>query len=161
MYRTNDDDDDDFGNDDPAFDDPDQENKENAVELGNKEISERNSYTESSHFHTTGQGPAYEATNVKWSRPDIPSINPSTDKLVFQQIDLDTYTDSDGTPNTLDKSRSHVRGHTTVIRLYGVTDEGYSIMARLHGYIPYFYASKPSETFTAADCERFKVEFCF
>jgi hypothetical protein len=36
LYRVNDDDDDDFVNDDPAFDDADQENKENAVELGNK-----------------------------------------------------------------------------------------------------------------------------
>lgn len=43
------------------------------------------------------------------------------------------------------------------MRLYGVTDEGHSVMAHLHGYIPYFYASVPSETFTAADCERFKV----
>ena len=112
-------------------------------------------------FHTIGQGPAYEATNVKWSRPDIPSINPSTDKLVFQQIDLDTYTNSESTPNILDKSRPHIRGHNTVIRLYGVTDEGYSVMAHLHGYIPYFYASLPSDTFSAADCERFKVKFCF
>ncbi|CAF0813289.1 unnamed protein product [Rotaria sordida] len=137
--RGNDDDDEDFMNDDPAYDDADQENKENAVELG--------------------QGPAYEATNVKWSRPDIPSINCSTDKLIFQQIDLDTYTDSDGTPHILDKSRPHVRGHNTIIRLYGVTDEGYSVMAHLHGYIPYFYASVPSDTFTAADCERFKQNF--
>ena len=30
-------------------------------------------------------------------------------------------------------------------------------MAHLHGYIPYFYATLPSENFTAADCERFKV----
>lgn len=137
FCRTNDDDDDDFGNDDPAFDDADHENKENAIELG--------------------QGPAYEATNVKWSRPDIPSINSSIDKLVFQQIDLDTYTDIDGIPNILDKSRPHSRGHHTVIRLFGVTDEGYSVMAHLHGYIPYFYASVPSENFTTADCERFKV----
>ena len=105
-----------------------------------------------------GQGPAYETTNVKWSRPDIPSMDPATYKLVFQQIDLDTYVDPDGTPNILDNSRPHVRGHNTVIRLYGVTDEGYSVMAHLHGYIPDFYASLPSETFTAADCERFKVE---
>ena len=112
-------------------------------------------------FSSIGQGPAYEATNVKWSRPDIPTINPATDKLVFQQVDLDTYIDTDGTPVVLDKSHPHVRGHHTVIRLYGVTDEGYSIMAHLHGYIPYFYASLPSDNFTAADCERFKVKFIF
>ncbi|CAF1649783.1 unnamed protein product, partial [Adineta ricciae] len=69
--RSNEDDEDDFM-DDPTFDDADNENKENAVELG--------------------QGPAYEATHVKWSRPDIPTINASTDKIIFQQVDLDTYT---------------------------------------------------------------------
>lgn len=108
-----------------------------------------------------GQGPAYEATNVKWSRPDIPSIDPSTAKIIFQQIDLDTYTDTDGTPKGLDNSRTHVRGHNNVIRLFGVTDEGYSVMAHLHGYIPYFYASLPSENFTTANCERFKVNHLF
>lgn len=34
SHRANDDDDEDFLNDDPAFDDADQENKENAIELG-------------------------------------------------------------------------------------------------------------------------------
>lgn len=96
---------------------------------------------------------------MKWSRPDIPSIDPATYKLVFQQVDLDTYVDAEGTPHCLDKTHPHVRGHHTVIRLYGVTDEGYSVMTHLHGYIPYFYASLPSETFTSADCERFKVAF--
>ncbi len=36
LFRANDDDEEDFMNDDPAFDDADQENKENAVELGKK-----------------------------------------------------------------------------------------------------------------------------
>ena len=34
IFRTNDDDEEDFMNDDPAYDDADQENKENAIELG-------------------------------------------------------------------------------------------------------------------------------
>ncbi len=38
VFRVNDDDDEDFMNDDPAFDDADQENKENAVELGKEKI---------------------------------------------------------------------------------------------------------------------------
>lgn len=144
-------------NDDPAFDDADPENKENAVELGKR----KNGCLEGTLcLSSTGQGPAYEATNVKWARPDMPPLNPATDKLVFQQIDLDTYTDTDGTPHILDKTRTHLRGHNTVIRLFGVTDEGHSVMAHLHGYIPYFYASVPSESFTAADCERFKVNPC-
>lgn len=27
----------------------------------------------------------------RWSRPSVPSINPSTDSIVFQQIDIDSY----------------------------------------------------------------------
>lgn len=39
TFRGNDDDDEDFMNDDPGFDDTDQENKENAVELGMRKYS--------------------------------------------------------------------------------------------------------------------------
>ena len=33
-----------------------------------------------------GEGPAQEKTRDKWSRPAPPSLNPATDKLVFQQV---------------------------------------------------------------------------
>lgn len=29
--------------------------------------------------------------NPRWRRPPAPALNPSTDTLVFQQIDLDHY----------------------------------------------------------------------
>lgn len=39
-----------------------------------------------------GEGPENQSTSQKWSRPDLPPINPKTDAVVFQQIDVDHYT---------------------------------------------------------------------
>ena len=35
-------------------------------------------------------------------------------------------------------------GPVPVIRLYGVTSQGHSVMASVHGFTPYFYVSLPS-----------------
>lgn len=39
-----------------------------------------------------GDGPENQTTSQKWARPNLPSINPRTDEVVFQQIDVDHYT---------------------------------------------------------------------
>ncbi|CAF0793979.1 unnamed protein product [Didymodactylos carnosus] len=137
--RVDDDDDENENEIDSQYDDAEIENKENFLELG--------------------EGPAYEATNIKWSRPEIPSIDSTTYKLIFQQIDLDAYTDYNGIPTILSTQRQvHQRGQTTVVRLYGVTDEGYSVMAHLYGYVPYLYTTAPPN-FKKTDIERFKQNF--
>jgi DNA polymerase delta subunit 1 len=41
-----------------------------------------------------GEGPENQQTSVKWARPDLPPINPKTDAVIFQQIDVDHYTGS-------------------------------------------------------------------
>ena len=38
-----------------------------------------------------GEGPENVQTSVKWSRVDPPELNPQTDSLVFQQIDVENY----------------------------------------------------------------------
>ena len=35
-------------------------------------------------------------------------------------------------------------GTVPIIHLYGVTQEGYSVMVSAHGFTPYFYVSLPS-----------------
>ena len=35
-----------------------------------------------------GEGCATEMTKVKWQRPAPPVLNPATDKIVFQQVNL-------------------------------------------------------------------------
>ncbi|XP_070161399.1 DNA polymerase delta catalytic subunit [Polyergus mexicanus] len=38
-----------------------------------------------------GEGPEQENISVKWSRTSPPSLNPQTDTLTFQQIEIDHY----------------------------------------------------------------------
>ena len=37
-------------------------------------------------------------------------------------------------------------GPVPVLRLYGVTNDGYSVLAHIHGFTPYFYVSLPAST---------------
>jgi DNA polymerase delta subunit 1 len=47
-------------------------------------------------------------------------------------------------------------GPVPIIRLFGVTMEGYSVLANIHGVAPYFFVPSPP-TFTEGDCDRFRV----
>lgn len=38
-----------------------------------------------------GDGPENQQTCVKWSRPEPPKLDPQTDALIFQQIDIENY----------------------------------------------------------------------
>lgn len=38
-----------------------------------------------------GDGPENQQTSQKWARPDLPSLNPKIDAVVFQQMDVDNY----------------------------------------------------------------------
>uniref|UniRef100_A0A8D3CB82 DNA polymerase n=1 Tax=Scophthalmus maximus TaxID=52904 RepID=A0A8D3CB82_SCOMX len=69
--------------------------------------------------------------NPRWQRPHAPSLEPSSDTLVFQQIDLDYYLDSH-------------RFFVPIIRMFGVTDGGNSVCCHIHGFAPYFYVPAPS-----------------
>lgn len=93
-----------------------------------------------------GDGPAYEVTSTKWSRPPVPEINPAKDTIVFQQLDLDHYigTHLPGMPGAS-------KGPTPIIRMYGITMEGNSVLAHVHGFTPYFFVPAPSS---------FKREMC-
>ncbi|CAG02717.1 unnamed protein product, partial [Tetraodon nigroviridis] len=57
--------------------------------------------------------------NPRWRRPPAPALNPSTDTLVFQQIDLDYYL---GVTVAGMPGQSH--GKVPIVRMFGVTDNG-------------------------------------
>ncbi|KAI8780966.1 DNA polymerase delta catalytic subunit [Biomphalaria glabrata] len=104
---------------------------------------------DSEPMEVTGDGPEYQATSAKWARPPLPVIDSSEDKIVFQQIDLDYYVGShvQGMPGA-------TVGPTPIIRMYGITMEGNSVMAHIHGFAPYFYIpAQPG--FRKEDCEKF------
>ncbi|XP_068434290.1 DNA polymerase delta catalytic subunit [Clinocottus analis] len=90
--------------------------------------------------------------NPRWRRPNAPSLDPSSDTLVFQQIDLDYYLGSTvaGMPGQLQEK-------VPIIRMFGVTDNGNSVCCHIHGFAPYFYVPAPSG-FTSTNLGEFKRE---
>ncbi|XP_032444464.1 DNA polymerase delta catalytic subunit [Xiphophorus hellerii] len=90
--------------------------------------------------------------NPRWRRPSAPSLDPSSDTLVFQQIDLDYYLGGSiaGMPG-------QSQGKVPIIRMFGVTDSGNSVCCHVHGFAPYFYVPAPSG-FTSNYLDEFKRE---
>nr|BAJ78758.1 DNA polymerase delta catalytic subunit [Gynaikothrips ficorum] len=97
-----------------------------------------------------GEGPDTHQTSNKWSRPALPSLRPSDDNLVFQQIDVDHYT---GQP--LPGMPGAKVGPVPVMRLFGVTSSGNSVCCHVHGFTPYFFVSAPPN-FTNPNCHDFQ-----
>eukprot|EP01098_Paradermamoeba_levis_P015839 TRINITY_DN8274_c0_g2_i1.p1 TRINITY_DN8274_c0_g2~~TRINITY_DN8274_c0_g2_i1.p1 ORF type:complete len:1057 (+),score=317.15 TRINITY_DN8274_c0_g2_i1:150-3320(+) len=93
-------------------------------------------------------------TQSNWARPPAPHINPETDTIVFQQLQVD-YTLGE-TPNNI-PGITPPAGKAPIIRMYGVTAEGNSILGKIYGVIPYFYIPAPPN-FAENDCNRFRDE---
>ena len=51
---------------------------------------------------------------------------------------------------------SHV-GKVPIVRMFGITEEGYSVCLLIHGVIPYFYVEAPPN-FKESDCENFRMQ---
>lgn len=70
----------------------------------------------------------------KWLRPKLMRPpDPSQDPIVFQQMDIDHYDEKE----------------LPVIRMFGVTRDGHSILTHVHSFFPYFYvytAMRPDAT---------------
>jgi len=65
-----------------------------------------------------------------------PSILNNLNDLFFQHVDTDYYI---GFPPQSTLESRELRKDRPIIRLYGVTSEGYSILAHVVGFCPYFY----------------------
>uniref|UniRef100_A0A8D8ACP3 DNA polymerase n=1 Tax=Culex pipiens TaxID=7175 RepID=A0A8D8ACP3_CULPI len=88
--------------------------------------------------HSIGQGPEAQNTCAKWSRPKPREYNPEVEGLVFQQIDIDHYIGQPvpGMPGAQ-------IGPVPVMRMFGITQEGNSVCAHVHGFTPYLYVAAP------------------
>ncbi|CAL5224971.1 g7745 [Coccomyxa viridis] len=82
-----------------------------------------------------------------WERPAPPPLDPSTQSLAFQQLEVDYYI---GAPNQ-QVFRTDLL-ETPIIRMYGVTEHGNSVCAFVHGFQPYFYIEAP-RGFGPDDCD--------
>lgn len=98
-----------------------------------------------------GEGPENQATNMKWSRPPPPVLDPQKDALVFQQLDIDHY---NGQP--MQGMPGSQLAPVPIMRMYGITMEGNSVCCHVHGFTPYFYVTVPTN-FTESTCNDLKV----
>ncbi|XP_058835484.1 DNA polymerase delta catalytic subunit [Topomyia yanbarensis] len=98
-----------------------------------------------------GQGPEVENTCIKWSRPQPKDYRPNEDPLVFQQIDIDHYI---GEP--LPGMPGPQIGPVPVMRVFGITQEGNSVCAHVHGFTPYLYVAAP-RNFTQTHLSKFRA----
>lgn len=83
---------------------------------------------------------------TRWRRPVSAEINSAEQDLDFQWLDIDM---TSGSPlsSAPGPNGGEVIGSATgpvpIIRMYGVTKDGNSVFAVIHGFTPYFYASFP------------------
>ncbi|OCH91039.1 hypothetical protein OBBRIDRAFT_887287 [Obba rivulosa] len=77
----------------------------------------------------------------RWARPSLPPIDPKKDSIVFQQIDVEDAAD----PAT---------GYYG-LRMFGVTEDGHSVLMYVRDFLPYFYVAAP-RGFTKEDSFAFE-----
>ncbi|KAJ0976850.1 hypothetical protein J5N97_012324 [Dioscorea zingiberensis] len=76
----------------------------------------------------------------RWKRPPLsPSFLPSSNSIVFQQLEID-YVIGESNKELLPNSS----GPSAILRIFGVTKEGHSVCCHVHGFEPYFYISCPA-----------------
>eukprot|EP01137_Pigoraptor_chileana_P012695 Opistho-2@65329 len=86
------------------------------------------------------------ARRVRWRRPPIPELDVARDAVAFQQLETDFYM---GDP--LAGMPGARAGVVPIVRMYGVTMAGNSVVCHVHGFLPYFYIKAP-EGFRETDC---------
>ncbi|CAI8049448.1 DNA polymerase delta catalytic subunit [Geodia barretti] len=96
---------------------------------------------------STSSQPAREC----WKRPPPPKLDPSSDPLVFQQIDIDYYVGASTVPGMPGMGT----GPVPVLRMFGVTSDGNSVCSHIHGFLPYFFVPAPRE-FSTQHCATFR-----
>ncbi|KAL5531593.1 POL3 [Sanghuangporus baumii] len=79
-----------------------------------------------------------EGGSNSWARLPLRNFDSKRDPIVFQQIDVEPATDVSGTH----------------LRMFGVTQDGNSVLARIHGFLPYFFVPAP-RGFTDNDLSSF------
>ncbi|RYP52485.1 hypothetical protein DL768_002312 [Monosporascus sp. mg162] len=76
-----------------------------------------------------------------WERPPVVDFDPQRDPLTFQQIEAEEGT---------------LHGDRATIKLFGVTENGHSVMLHVTDFKHYLYVAAPI-SFSPKDCEGFKA----
>eukprot|EP00899_Mesostigma_viride_P005512 jgi/Mesvir1/14962/Mv14630-RA.2 len=88
----------------------------------------------------------------RWKRPDLPPFDPKEKDIVFQQLEIDYII---GKPDAEYLPSFPSRAQAPILRVFGVTEEGNSVCAFVHGFLPYFYIAMP-RGFQPDHCESFR-----
>uniref|UniRef100_A0A8C7BE62 DNA polymerase delta catalytic subunit n=1 Tax=Neovison vison TaxID=452646 RepID=A0A8C7BE62_NEOVI len=80
------------------------------------------------------------AIDPRWLRPTPPPLDPQTEPLIFQQLEIDHYV---GPAQPLPWTPQPSHNPVPVLRAFGVTDEGVSVCCHIQGFAPYFYTPAP------------------
>eukprot|EP01133_Synstelium_polycarpum_P003579 gene3579-4095_t len=86
-----------------------------------------------------------------WSRRPVPDIFPEKHPFIFQQLEVD-YAEL---KEPLVGMPGPKQGPVPVIRLFGITANGNSVLCKVHGFLPYFFISMPPK-YTYADNKAFR-----
>mmetsp|Transcript_66272 Transcript_66272/g.177460 ORF Transcript_66272/g.177460 Transcript_66272/m.177460 type:complete len:291 (-) Transcript_66272:641-1513(-) len=100
-----------------------------------------------------------ERSKKQWCRKPVENLDTKTTAISFQQMDTDYYVavpraDMQGFAQQQGLSYKTYGGAVPVMRLYGVTQDGHSVIAHIHGYDPYFYVQAPAGM-VPSQCEEF------
>jgi DNA polymerase delta subunit 1 len=100
---------------------------------------------------------AVEDGAQSWERAPMPTIDPAVDGMVMQWVDIDMYTGNPlaANPDKSKKLPGSKNKPTPIVRLYGVTSAGNSVLFHVHGFTPYFYVAAPPG-FTKEHCGKFR-----
>ncbi|KIK61596.1 hypothetical protein GYMLUDRAFT_42607 [Collybiopsis luxurians FD-317 M1] len=82
---------------------------------------------------------AAEGGADQWARPATPKLNENKDRIIFQQIDVE----------------DNYEGNVPSLRMFGVTENGNSVLAHVRDFLPYFYIPQP-RGFQREDIEPFQ-----
>lgn len=80
-------------------------------------------------------GAAFMGRSQKWSRPPVVGLVPAQHALSMQNFEADYRIDKPIRELGPGSNESKV----AVVRLYGVTAEGHSVLMHVHGFLAYFY----------------------
>ena len=80
-------------------------------------------------------GAAFMGRSQRWSRPPVVGLLPAQHAISMQNFEADYRIDRP----VRDLGPGSSEAKVAVLRLYGVTAEGHSILMHVHGFLPYFY----------------------
>lgn len=131
-------------------DEDDNDNElDNNNDMSDENIGEIKADASAEDIYSSNQ--VFKGGEASWARPPVPAtLTPGSSPLIFQQLEIDSYLGDHlpGMPGSTIKP-------VPIIRMYGVTKDGNSVMCHVHGFHPYIYIPAPAN-FTEAHCLSFQ-----